>query len=128
MTVSQTLTYINNYGDHFSIRQYIHLNTKVIGIRRNSSDTRWVVTFRTLRGEDGDQSVEEDEDDDHGEKENDYEKEEWREDIKRVVEKREFDKIIVCTGENYEAYVPVVEGRERFKGVVIHSQAFKRSV
>lgn len=97
MTVDQTLTYINSYAEHFSLRKYIHLNTKVINICRNINDTKWEVTFR-IGGDFG------------------------LEDVK------EFDKVVVCTGENNEAYVPVVEGRDKFKGEVIHSQAFKRLV
>jgi len=41
---------------------------------------------------------------------------------------RDFDKVVICTGENHEAFVPQVEGRELYKGQVLHSQAFKRSV
>ncbi|MCJ1401248.1 hypothetical protein MMC11_004460 [Xylographa trunciseda] len=38
----------------------------------------------------------------------------------------EFDKVMFCNGLMEIPYIPRLEGREKFKGAVIHSQAFKR--
>ena len=39
---------------------------------------------------------------------------------------QDFDKVILSTGNTHTAHIPQIDGRELFKGKVLHSQAFKR--
>lgn len=40
----------------------------------------------------------------------------------------EFDKVVFCHGYQTKAIVPQFEGQEKFEGVIIHSQQYRRSV
>lgn len=41
---------------------------------------------------------------------------------------QEFDKVVFCHGYQNKAIVPQFEGQDKFKGVIMHSQQYRRSV
>jgi dimethylaniline monooxygenase (N-oxide forming) len=39
----QVQQYLDDYAQHFDIRKYIEINTRVVKVVRNDTDTKWVV-------------------------------------------------------------------------------------
>lgn len=54
----------------------------------------------------------------------------WSLEVESAGESRtvEFDKVVFCHGYQTKARVPQFEGQEKFKGIIMHSQQYRRLV
>lgn len=93
---SDVLEYLQQYCDHFNLRQYIQFNTLVAKVHPSSdeSSSKWTVTSKCLRT--SEETVE------------------------------QFDSVLVCNGHYSVPVVPSIPGLELFRGRVLHSHNYRR--
>ncbi|WDK19742.1 hypothetical protein CGRA01v4_11029 [Colletotrichum graminicola] len=89
------LRYLNEYAAHFGLAKHVRFNTLVVGCVQRP-DGGWEVRVRSDNSEDGD-----------GE------------------EVLTFDAVVSGNGASGKPLVPEYEGRERFKGEVLHSHYYR---
>lgn len=88
---------MESYASHFDLFKDIVLNTTVRNVRRDSSDTKWLLDLE-VAGTDGGETK---------------------------VETVSYDKVTFCHGYQTKAKIPVWEGKELFSGTILHSQAYR---
>ena len=93
-TAGQIYTYLQQYADHFNLRQHYQLSTTVLNIEFVAKRQQWAVTVQDLSSPSRDS---------------------------RVVY---FDKVCVATGSFYTPRWPELQGIEKFQGRTLHSLDF----
>uniref|UniRef100_A0A0N4ZM36 Flavin-containing monooxygenase n=1 Tax=Parastrongyloides trichosuri TaxID=131310 RepID=A0A0N4ZM36_PARTI len=92
----ELLKYLRAYATEYGLNQYIHLNHRVINIRRGDNyknDGKWNVKYINNKDEE---------------------------------KEKIFDGVLVCSGHHTYPYFPEPwEGQEKFKGKIIHSHSYK---
>lgn len=96
-SADQIRAYLESYAQNFNITRKIRFNTEVIGVeRRIKKQLGWVVSVRTQK---------------------DFSK-------NHIVEKHEFDFVVVCNGVYHIPKIPEIPGKEQFVtsgGQVLHT-------
>lgn len=88
---------MESYARHFDLLRDILLNTTVRNVRRDDSDTKWLLDIETAgtdRGETKSETV-------------------------------LYDKVVFCHGYQTKAKIPHFEGEEAFTGTILHSQSYR---
>ncbi|KAH8903633.1 FAD/NAD(P)-binding domain-containing protein [Coniochaeta sp. PMI_546] len=88
---------MESYASHFDLFKDIVLNTTIRNVRRDSTDTKWLLDIETTAVDKG----------------------EIRADTVS------FDKVTFCHGYQTKAKIPRWEGQELFAGTIMHSQAYR---
>ncbi len=97
-TAGQIRDYLESYAGHFGLKSHIRLETEVLSVSRQNSDSNDSHPgFRVKVRQQGDPGE---------------------------TEVRDFDFVVICNGVFSEPYVPDIDGRERFEGTVLHSSQF----
>ncbi|KAB5542799.1 flavin-containing monooxygenase 9 [Coniochaeta sp. 2T2.1] len=99
MSPAEFQEYMESYASHFDLHKDMVLNTAVRRVRRNSTDSKWLVDVETTRSEDGE--------------------------VKS--ETASFDKVAFCHGYQTKARIPRWEGQDEFAGTITHAQAYRSS-
>ncbi len=98
-TARQLRTYLNDYVDHFALREYLHLGTEIISVNRGQPDGAghhpgFEARIRNVA--DGTEA-----------------------------QSQRFDFVAVCNGVLSDPYVPELEGSRQFSGDILHSSGIR---
>jgi cation diffusion facilitator CzcD-associated flavoprotein CzcO len=99
-TQDQIARYLDRYATYFDLYPRIRLRSHLLKIHRNEDQSKWELTIRVLSGE------------------------ETNPDEKIITEP--FDKVAFATGLNDIPFIPTVQGIEKFRGQVLHSNVYKK--
>src|SRR4051812_18638005 len=90
--------YMHSYATHFDLLKHCVLNANVRNVRRDSTDTKWLL---------------------------DIEPADTSSSSEPKTETVSYDKVAFCHGYQTQAKGPKYEGEELFAGSIIHSQAYR---
>lgn len=97
MSPSEFQEYMESYAGTFDLFKDIVLNTAVRNVRRDSTDSKWVLDIETTGTGEGETKG----------------------------EMVSYDKVVFCHGYQTKANFPRWEGQEAFAGTITHSQAYR---
>jgi dimethylaniline monooxygenase (N-oxide forming) len=87
--------YVEAYAKHFDLHQHIRLNTTVVRVLRDETDSKWLIEVRPTNS--------------HG----------------VPTETHGFDRLVFATGIHLKLNWPDIKGRHRFAGEIIHGLRMK---
>jgi dimethylaniline monooxygenase (N-oxide forming) len=89
-TAAHMCEYIEQYAEHFDLHRQICLNTTVVGVSRDESDSEWRIEVRPTDSHNG------------------------------QTETHVFDRLVFATGIHLKLSWPEIKGRHRFAGEIVH--------
>ena len=100
-TAAQMCGYIEAYAKHFNLYQHIQLNTSVVRVLRDETDSKWLVEVRPTNSTDLSGGV------------------------PTETKTHRFDRVVFATGIHLKLNWPDIKGRHRFAGEIVHGLRMK---